>query len=77
MEGAHLTLHGLEEERDDLKDLERAINRKTGGKTKMHTVISDLRKEDACQQLVQKHLDFHGGKLDSLYVLTTNMVDAS
>ena len=63
-----MTLHGTNKEKDDLKDLEKIIKDKTGGKSKICTIISDLRSEDACKQLVKQHIDFHGGKLDTLCV---------
>ena len=66
LEGADLTLHATEEEEDELKDVERVIKQKTGGKRKVALIISDLREEVICRQLIDQHLEAHGGKLDIL-----------
>lgn len=69
LEGADLTLTFKPEEAEDAKDLEKAISHKTSGKCKLTMLPLDLRSEENCKQLVQKHLDAHGGKLDTLYAL--------
>jgi hypothetical protein len=66
LEGADLTLHATEVEKDELKDVERVINEKTGGKRKVHLVTSDLREEVLCRQLVSSHVEAFNGKLDIL-----------
>ena len=43
------------------------LNKKTKNACKILTVELDLRKEEACKELVKKHLDFHH-KVDSMYV---------
>jgi NAD(P)-dependent dehydrogenase (short-subunit alcohol dehydrogenase family) len=69
LEGADITIHGTHSEETDLKDTVELINQKTGGKRKVASVQLDLRSEDECKKLVQTHLDAHGGKLDTLYVI--------
>ncbi|PSR75856.1 hypothetical protein PHLCEN_2v8770 [Hermanssonia centrifuga] len=66
LEGANLTIHATEKEKHDLKDVEKIIGQKTGGKCKVKSVILDLRKEAACKELIQKHVEGHGDKLDTL-----------
>ena len=44
------------------------LNKKTKNACKILTVELDLRKEEACKELVKKHLDFHR-KLDSMYAV--------
>jgi len=65
-EGADLTIQATQKEEDELADVAKVIQQKTGGKTKINSILLDLRKEDACKQLVQQHVDFFGGKLDTL-----------
>lgn len=66
LEGAELTLHATEKEKEELKEVERYIRDKTGGKRKVATVLSDLRDEVICRQLVSQHVEAHNGKLDIL-----------
>lgn len=66
LEGADLTLHATEKEKDELKEVERYIHDKTGNKRKLATVVSDLREEVICRQLVSQHVEAHNGKLDTL-----------
>jgi len=65
LEGASLTITHTAKERDEAKQTEQEIRQKTNGKTKILVLELDLRAEEACKELVQKHLDFHG-KLDCL-----------
>ncbi|KAI0715343.1 NAD-P-binding protein [Earliella scabrosa] len=65
LEGADLTLQFLPSEKDDVQDMVDLLNKKTKNACKILTVELDLRKEEACKELVKKHLDFHR-KLDSI-----------
>lgn len=76
LEGADLTLHATKDEEKDLQDVLKLIDQKTGSKRKVTSVASDLRSEDECKKLVQAHLDFHGGKFDTLYVCCLYNSDA-
>ncbi len=67
LEGADLTLQFLPSEKEDIKDMVDLINKQTMSSRKILTVESDLREEQTCQELVKKHLDFHG-TLDAMYV---------
>ncbi|KAI0801012.1 NAD-P-binding protein [Fomes fomentarius] len=60
LEGADLTLQFLPSEKGDLKDIVDLINKKTTSSRKILNVEYDLREEQTCQELVKKHLDFHG-----------------
>ena len=66
LEGADLTLTYHPSEKTDVEDMVDLIKRKTNNTRKIQTLQYDLRKEEACKDLIQKHLDFHG-KLDTLY----------
>ena len=66
LEGADLTLHSVEEEAEELKEVERIIHEKTGGKRKIATATLDLRNEMQCRQLVAMHLEAHGDRLDTM-----------
>ncbi|OCH94753.1 NAD(P)-binding protein [Obba rivulosa] len=65
LEGADLTLTYLPKEKEDAEETVKEINKKTDSARKIQLLEFDLRKEDACKQLIEKHLKFHG-KLDSL-----------
>ena len=69
LEGADLTLTYHPSEKTDVEDMVDLIKRKTNNARKIQTLEYDLRKEEACKDLIQKHLDFHG-KLDALYAFT-------
>lgn len=66
LEGADLTIHSTEKEAEELKDVERVIHKKTGGKRKVVIVTLDLRNEMQCRQLVSMHLEAHNDKLDTM-----------
>ena len=66
LEGADLTLHGTPAEEVDLKDTVELIEQRTHDKRKITSIALDLRDEEECKTLVQAHLDFHGGQLDTL-----------
>ena len=66
LEGADLTLHSVEEEAEELKEVERVIREKTGGKRKIATVTLDLQNEMQCRQLISMHLEAHGDRLDTM-----------
>ncbi|RPD81893.1 NAD-P-binding protein [Lentinus tigrinus ALCF2SS1-7] len=65
LEGADLTLTYLPGEKKDAADMVDLIKKKTNNARKIQTLEYDLRKEEACQQLIKKHLEFHG-KLDAI-----------
>ncbi|KAH9951037.1 hypothetical protein B0H21DRAFT_859908 [Amylocystis lapponica] len=65
LEGADLTLTYVSKERKDAKEFEKQLADKTKNQRKIQFLEIDLKKEDACKELVQKHLSFHG-KLDSI-----------
>ena len=69
LEGADLTLTHHPSEKTDVEDMVDLIKKKTNNARKIQTLQYDLRKEEACKDLIQKHLDFHG-KLDALYAST-------
>lgn len=66
LEGADVTIHSVEVEKDELEHVEKTINEKTGGKRKVSKFISDLRQESNSKDLVAHHVKEHGGKLDAL-----------
>lgn len=66
LEGADLTIHSVEVEKDELEHVMKTINEKTGGKRKVSTFVSDLRQESNSKDLVAHHVKEHGGKLDAL-----------
>lgn len=72
LEGADLTLTYLPKEKEDAQEAVQEIKKKTNNARKIQLLELDLRKEEACKQLVEKHLKFHG-KLDSLYVINPSM----
>ena len=66
LEGADLTLTHHPSEKTDVEDMVDLIKRKTNNTRKIQTLEYDLGKEEACKDLIKKHLAFHG-KLDALY----------
>lgn len=66
LEGADLTVTYLPEEEQDVKDTADLIRKKTNDSRKFQFLPADLTKEDVCQAVVQKHLDYFGGQLDTL-----------
>ena len=66
LEGADLTVTYLPEEEQDVKDTADLIRKKTNDSRKFQFLAADLTKEDVCQAVVQKHLDYFGGQLDTL-----------
>jgi len=67
LEGANITLHCTphEHEQEEVQQLEKEIHQKTKNERKLSIVKLDLRKEDACQQLINAHMDSFG-RLDTL-----------
>ncbi|TBU63683.1 NAD(P)-binding protein [Dichomitus squalens] len=65
LEGADLTVAYHPEEGRDFKEMLDTINKKTNGARKIVSLAYDLRKEEACREVVDKHLQAHG-KLDAL-----------
>ncbi|KAI0931844.1 hypothetical protein AcW2_000632 [Taiwanofungus camphoratus] len=65
LEGADLTLTYTAKEKDDIESVRKEIAHKTKDACKLQLLELDLRKEEACKQLIEKHIGFHG-KLDSL-----------
>jgi len=66
LEGANLTVTYLPEEEQDVKDIADLIRKRTNDSRKFQFLAADLTKEDVCQAVVQKHLDYFGGQLDTL-----------
>ncbi|KAI0095043.1 hypothetical protein BDY19DRAFT_62399 [Irpex rosettiformis] len=66
LEGADLTLYGTHSEETDLRDTVELVKSKADRKRKITSIALDPRSEGECKKLVQTHLDFHGGKLDTL-----------
>ncbi|KAF7972199.1 hypothetical protein HWV62_18682 [Athelia sp. TMB] len=60
LEGADLTITYLPEEEQEAKDVEKIIHNKTSNSRKLLLVPSNLTSESACQELVSKHIKFHG-----------------
>ncbi|KZT05845.1 NAD(P)-binding protein [Laetiporus sulphureus 93-53] len=65
LEGADLTLTYTSKEKDEAKVAEEEIKKETNGKRKVQMLEFDLRKEEQCILLIEKHISFHG-KLDAL-----------
>ncbi|KAH9937211.1 uncharacterized protein B0H18DRAFT_867781 [Fomitopsis serialis] len=65
LEGADLTITYTAKEKGEAKAAEEEIKKKTNGKIKLQSFEFDLRKEEQCIVLIEKHLAFHG-KLDAL-----------
>jgi len=61
LEGADLTLTYLKPEAEDAKDVEVLLHEKVP-KCKFQMLEYDLRPEDACKELIQKHVAFHASK---------------
>ena len=61
-----MTVTYLPEEEQDVKDTADLIRKKTNDSRKFQFLSADLAKEDVCQAIVQKHLDYFGGQLDTL-----------
>lgn len=61
-----MTLAYTPQEENEAKEVEERIQSKTGGRTKIHLVAIDLRKESNCRVLLEKHLKFFDGALDAL-----------
>lgn len=66
LEGADLTITYTAKEKEEAKAAEEEIKKKTNGKVKIQSLELDLRREEQCIVLVEKHLAFHG-RLDALY----------
>jgi NAD(P)-dependent dehydrogenase (short-subunit alcohol dehydrogenase family) len=66
LEGADVTVTYLPEEEQDMKNLADLLRKKTNDTRKFQFLPADLTKEDACRSIVQKHLDYFGGQLDTL-----------
>jgi len=66
LEGADLTVTYLPEEEQDMKNLADLLRKKTNDTRKFQFLPADLTKEDTCRSIVQKHLDYFGGQLDTL-----------
>ncbi|KAA1467956.1 NAD-P-binding protein [Dentipellis sp. KUC8613] len=66
LEGADLTLSYLPQEKEDMDVTEKMIHDRTQGKTKVLSVEINLKVEDNCISLIQKHLHAHGGVIDIL-----------
>ncbi|KAI0778442.1 NAD-P-binding protein [Trametes elegans] len=60
LEGADLTLTFLPDEKKDAENMIELIKKKTNNARKIHVLKLDLRTEENCKQLVEKHLAFHG-----------------
>ena len=71
LEGADITVTFTAKEREEAKAAEEEIKKRTNGKVKIQTLELDLRKEEQCIILVEKHLAFHG-RLDALHVFSFN-----
>lgn len=69
LEGADLTITYTTKEKKEVKAAEDEIKRKTNGRVKIQSLELDLRKEEQCIVIVEKHLAFHG-QLDALSVLS-------
>ena len=67
LEGADLTVVYHPEEERDFKEMLDTINKKTNGSRNIVPLAYDLRKEEVCKEVIDKHLQAHG-KLDALYV---------
>ena len=67
LEGADLTVVYHPEEERDFKEMLDTINKKTNNARKIVALAYDLRKEEICKEVVDKHLQAHG-KLDAVYV---------
>ncbi|KAI8980752.1 NAD-P-binding protein [Trametes punicea] len=65
LEGADLTLTVLPEEKQDAEEMVDLIKKKTNNSRKINVLEIDLRKEENCKRLVEKHLEFHGS-LDAI-----------
>ncbi|KAI0734635.1 hypothetical protein C8Q72DRAFT_919472 [Fomitopsis betulina] len=65
LEGADLTITYTTKEKKEVKAAEDEIKRKTNGRVKIQSLELDLRKEEQCIVLVEKHLAFQG-QLDAL-----------
>jgi hypothetical protein len=61
-----LTLVYTPQEENEAKEVEKQIQSKTGGKTKIHSIATDLRQESNCKDIVEQHLKFYNGALDIL-----------
>ncbi|EIN13947.1 NAD(P)-binding protein [Punctularia strigosozonata HHB-11173 SS5] len=81
LEGAQMTIAYTPQEEKEAKEVEERIRSKTGGKTKLHLIATDLRKECNCKDLIDKHLKFFSGALDALIlnhgtqIANTDVVD--
>lgn len=61
-----MTITYLPEEEQDVKDTANLIRKRTNDSRKFQFLAADLTKEDVCQAVVQKHLDYFSGQLDTL-----------
>lgn len=61
-----MTITYLPEEEQDVKETADLIRKKTNDSCKFQFLAADLTKEDVCQSIVQKHLDYFDGQLDTL-----------
>jgi len=61
LEGADLTLTYMKPEVEDAKDVEKLLKEKAP-KSKFQMLEYDLKPEDACKELIQKHVAFHASK---------------
>ena len=61
-----MTVTYLPEEEQDVKDIAELIRKKTNYARKFQFLAAELTKEDVCQSVVQKHLDYFDGQLDTL-----------
>lgn len=61
-----MTITHLPEEEQDVRDLAGQIRKKTNDSCKYQFLSADLTKENECQRVVQKHLDYFGSQLDTL-----------
>ena len=61
-----MTVTYLPGEEQDAKDIAELIRKKTNDTRKFQLLAADLTKEDVCQSVIQKHLDYFGDQLDTL-----------
>lgn len=66
LEGADVTVTYHPDEEQDVKDTANLIRKKTNDSRKFQFIPADLAKENVCQDVIQKHLDYFDGQLDTL-----------